>query len=233
MRGWACFLCLVASCGTDPIGGPVMLEGRWSGDLVSGHLPSGSTALVLELDRAIAGEEAAGTIVFGEGDAPAAPTDPDIGWPAGIDPLMGGVPVADGFVYRVIDGSRVEDRVRLEIAITELWEPWCALQTPFALAEGTTEAMCLPNREWTTSPFECRLEAGAMSPAERVDCFKLTLCRRVRVCACTDPGGCVPSDRNLTMRIELSFDGDAASGTISWMREGMPGGTARVAFMRE
>lgn len=239
---WALLACLMGSVlGCEEQGGGeggVALEGRWVGVLESGFLSSGSTAVALEVERARTGEPVAARVVFGEGAPPAAPSDPEVGWPAGLDPLIGAVPVADGFVYRSRGGMRMANVARIELAVTELWAPWCALQTPYALASGTDEAMCLPNRPWTAdSAFGCQLDEDAPEPAEPVDCLKLTLCRRARVCDCRTPSGCSPSQSGLTMALTLtvdSTDSNLAFGALSWnIADTTVAGTARVRLTRQ
>jgi len=151
-----------------------------------------------------------------------------------VDPEQAAVPVADGFVYPSLDGRRTGDDIRIDVAVTDLWEPWCALQTPYLIADGSDEAQCLPNRPWTTSPFECHIEADADNPDMVVDCLKLTLCRRTRVCACTGTDGCSASRTGLTMEIDLTFSGDTAEGVVLWTSEDREVGsqTARVSLTR-
>lgn len=229
-------LLLVAGCGSGgpPGGDPAVIEGRWTGDLESGTLPSGSSLVVVDVERAQVGEPVVARVVFGEGAAPAAPTDPAVGWPAGIDPETSDVPVADGFEYASSGGARMGDRVSIDLAVTDLWEPWCALQTPHAIAAGSDQAQCLPNRPWTLTPFECHFDADAENAELPVDCLKLSLCRRTRVCACTTTGGCVPSTTGLTMQLELFVTGDTAVGTILWTSEDPDVGNqvAHVRFTR-
>lgn len=194
-------------------------EGTWVGEIEGGSLPSGSTQVALDIEAAAIGEPVVATVVFGEGPPPAAPTDPEVGWPAGVDPELEAVPVADGFVYRSVEGTRTGDRLLIDFAVTELWAPWCALQTPHPVGEGSTEAMCLPNRPWDATPFECLIEGDAENPEMPVDCLKLTLCRRTRVCTCTTTDGCAPSTTGLTLQLDITIDGDEALGTIRWMSE--------------
>lgn len=225
----------LASCGgPEGTSGEPSFEGRWMGDLESGLLPSGSSLIVLELDRATTGEPIAARVVFGEGEAPAAPTDPEVGWPAGLDPLADfTVPVADGFEYASSGGARTGDRVRIDLAVTELWAQWCAMQTPYPITAGTDEALCLPNRPWTASPFECHFDEDAGLPQEPVDCLKLTLCRRAPVCDCTTDG-CAASASGITLYLDVLFDGDTATGSFVWSIEGGAGaGTARVQLTRQ
>lgn len=231
-------LFLAAGCspddGIDP-GTGVIAEGRWVGDLQSGYLPSGSSLVVLEIDHARVGETVVARVVFGEGAAPSPPpTDPEVGWPTEIDPQMGSVPVADGFVYASRGGTRTGDQVRIDLAVTDLWAPWCALQTPYQIAAGSDEAQCLPNRPWTATPFDCHLDEDATDPELSVDCLKLALCRRTRVCACTGTDGCSPSRTGLTMVLDLFVTGDTAEATILWTSEDRDVGnqSARVHLTR-
>jgi hypothetical protein len=238
MVGFASCFFLAAGCGPgDPDAGTgVAAEGRWIGDLVSGYLPSGSSLVVVEIDEARVGETVVGRIVFGEGTAPSPPpTDPEVGWPAGIDPQMGSIPVADGFVYESTGGTRTGDQVRMNVGVTALWAPWCELQTPYQIAAGSDESQCLPNRPWTATPFECHLDADETNPELPVDCLKLALCRRTRVCACTTADGCTASPTGLTMYVELLITETTAVGSIVWSSTGGTGGsngTARVELTR-
>ncbi|MDQ3031804.1 MAG: hypothetical protein M3Y87_05255 [Myxococcota bacterium] len=228
---------LALGCSTeDPgPGATVLAEGRWVGELESGYLHSGSSMIVIEIERARVGEPVVGHVVFGAGEAPSLPpTDPEVGWPPGIDPQIGAVPVADGFVYESTGGTRTGDQVRIELAATELWAPWCEIQTPFQITTGSDEAQCLPNRPWTATPFDCHLDADDTSPELPVDCLKLALCRRTRVCACTT-AGCNASPNGLTMYVDLLVTDDSAVGSIVWASPGGTGGangTARVRLTR-
>ena len=216
--------------GVEPNG----VETRWTGELTTGYLPSGSTRIVVDVERARVGEPVVATIVFGEGDAPAPPADADVGWPMGVDPDQASVPVADGYVYHSLDGRRIGDAIDVDIAITDLWEPWCALQTPHRISDTSDDAQCLPNRPWTASPFECQIEGDEENPDMLVDCLKLTLCRRTRVCECTTTDGCSVSRTGLRMELDLRFSGDTAEGTLLWISEDSDVGsqTARVSLTR-
>jgi hypothetical protein len=232
-----CWLALFAALGgcdaSNGEGGGALIEGRWVGELESGYLLSGSTTVSVEIERARTGEPVVARVTFGEDPPPAAPTDPDVGWPEGLDPFVGAVPVADGFVYEARDGSRIEDRVRIELGVTELWQPWCELQTPYVIAEGSEEALCLPNRAWTATTFECFFDATETEPQTPVDCLQLTLCRRARVCDCLGSTGCTASQTGMTMALDLTVSGDRAFGAISWMIEDTTSaGTARVQLAR-
>lgn len=227
-------------CGSPDVDNPggVVIEGRWVGELESGSLASGSTEVMVEIERARAGQPIVARVTFGAGQPPTAPTDPDVGWPSGIDPLTGSVPVADGFVYEARGGTLpAAGRVRIQLGITDLWEPWCELQTPYVITAGTEDALCLPNRPWTarTAPETvCVLDADeAGNPETPVDCLKLTLCRRAQVCDCTASGGCVPSTTGVTLSLELAVNGNEAVGALTFSVEGTTtAGTARVRLFR-
>ncbi len=230
---WAAVaLAFMCSCG-DPDPGSASFEGLWVGELESGSLPSGSTRVALEIERAEIGEPVVATVVFGDGPPPAEPTDPDVGWPMGVNPQLEAVPVADGYVYRSLDGTRTGDQLQIDVAVTELWQSWCELQTPYPIG-GTNEAQCLPNRPWDATPFECLIEGDAENPEMTVDCLKLTLCRRTRVCTCTTTDGCVPSTTGLTLEVDVTIDGDEALGTIRWVNEDpeISTRTARIRLAR-
>lgn len=223
-------LLLLSSCGNSE---GSAFEGRWVGVLETGSLPSGSTQVALEIESANIGEPVVATLVFGEGAPPSQPTDPELGWPAGVDPQLSAVPVADGYLYRSLDGTRTGDTLRIDIAITELWENWCALQTAHPIGGGSPEAQCLPNRPWDATPFMCTVEGDAENPELSVDCLKLALCRRTRVCACTNTGGCMPSPTGLTLQVEVTIEDGEAFGTLRWANEDEPGSqTARILLTR-
>lgn len=227
--GWlGSFLVLAGCVGTEPPADTVEIEGRWTGALQTGYLPSGSSRIVVDVEHAMIGEPVVASVTFGEGGPPAPPTDPEVGWPAGIDPQLDAAPVADGFVYSSLDGTRTGSRISVELAVTDLWAPWCALQTPHRVAESSDEAQCLPNHPWNASPFECYLEGEGDDPDTPVDCLKLTLCRRTRVCSCTASAGCSPSRTGLTMRLDLTIDGDTAEGAIIWTSEDLDVGSQMV-----
>src|SRR5688572_7285008 len=46
------------------------------------HFPSGSTRILLDLRDPLVYE---GTLIFGEGEVPPPPTDPDVGYPVGVN----------------------------------------------------------------------------------------------------------------------------------------------------
>ena len=237
-RHWSCHtlsnltplvaMLLVSSCGTTESG----FEGQWVGVLETGSLPSGSNQIVLEIESANIGEPVVATLVFGEGSPPGEPTDPELGWPAGVDPQLTAVPVADGYFYPSVDGRRTGDTLRINIAITALWESWCALQTAHPVGGGSPEAQCLPNRPWDATPFMCTVEGDEDNPEMSVDCLKLSLCRRTLVCDCTTTGGCVPSPTNLTMEVEVEIEDEEAFGTLRWTSEEAGTQTARIRLAR-
>lgn len=221
---------LLSSCGTTEGG----VEGQWIGVLQTGSLPSGSTQVVLDIESANIGEPVMATLVFGEGDGPGTATDAELGWPVGVDPQLEAVPVADGFIYPST-GTRTGTTLRIDVAVTDLWQSWCSLQTAHPVGGGSPEAQCLPNRPWDATPFMCTVEGDEENPVLSVDCLKLTLCRRTKVCDCTTTGGCSPSPTGLTLQLEVTIDEDAEAsfGTLRWAgAEDTGNRSARVRFTR-
>jgi hypothetical protein len=127
------------------------------------RFPSGSTQILLDLRDPMVYE---GKLTFGEGEAPPPPTDPDVGYPVGVNyaDLMqyqnvarvavnsNPLPPFEGFAYQAsrripidelqfseesTDYFDVADGVlTLEFSTSEPLQPWCALQTPIAGSNG-------------------------------------------------------------------------------------------------
>lgn len=163
---------VVAEPSDVPFGAPASdFAGRWigraedplalGGERSAYVFPSGSSSIALDLE--VGGERVGveGTIVFGSGAPPAPPTDPDLGFPIGVDYtglgyfnlLPGGptnypgpLPPHEGFDYRLLDalyesergtGAELADGVlRLSFDTQEVLEPWCAIETPEPNGDG-------------------------------------------------------------------------------------------------
>jgi len=164
---------------TDPISGAVEdFAGQWIGTAedplaLDGpddtyRFPSGSSVIRIELElsggeRPLS-ESIGGRIIFGGGDPPAPPTDPDAGYPVGVDyrklsyfnqdPLTatnyrGPLPPQEGFAFSLrqpLDRSLFNDQLDTRVVpdgvltlgydpLTVL-DPWCRLQTPVPDGQG-------------------------------------------------------------------------------------------------
>jgi hypothetical protein len=81
-----------------------------------------------------------GTLLVGDLPAYAPPTDPNVGYPPGIDYSKNGYfqapPLWEGFVYPVY-GARVEtDRIQVGVKTNDIFTTWCGLQTSYDIITG-------------------------------------------------------------------------------------------------
>jgi hypothetical protein len=173
----------VSGTGMGGIGGSMpdaTLVGTWVGYVENHYFASGSD----EVRIVITDGAPSGYVVFGNGMPPPAP-DPNTGYPPSNDP--GGVAgaggryaidVYEGFRYTALAGNVTRDRVRFKIKSSELWQEWCALQTPVPLQDGSEGYGCMPNLGYSSDGTRC------FQADKQVDCGKLQLCTS-GVCECT------------------------------------------------
>lgn len=126
------------------------------------HFPSGSTQILLDLTDP---EVYYGKLTFGAGETPPPPTDPNVGYPVGVDyaellsyvdpplvvpPSTNPLPPFEGFEYTAnrrvpadelalnddLNFDAADGVIKLQYNTSELLQPWCALQTPLAGSNG-------------------------------------------------------------------------------------------------
>jgi hypothetical protein len=182
----------------------------WDGYIENFQFTSGSDAIHVELDVS-ASPTVTGTVLFG--GAPLLPpvSDPDVGYPSGLDRdgPPGGLPY-EGFQFTATDGDLTQDRLRFNVSRLEVWAGWCALQTPI-LSEGADPPFygCLINSyTWD--------DTGCISGNAPIDCGKLYLCNLSRTCECVDTGCTVESGEDLAF--DLLLDQDQAHGSVTGLR---------------
>lgn len=88
--------------------------------------------------------------------------DPGAGYPPGVDPVhYDGLltnPLPAGF--RMLDARFQGDVLSFWVAPTELWEPWCALQTSYANPGGDPAYICVqPDQVGPDSPVDLGRQA--------------------------------------------------------------------------
>lgn len=166
---------------TEPFFSPAEeFVGRWVGTaedpLAFGggedtyRFPSGSSRFTLEIavvfSEAYQQDILDTRITFGDGEPPAAPTDPEAGYPVGVSyldlltyddefPIIGSnpdlrLPPFEGFAYEANpatinaqDGITVPDgALVLRFSTGEVLDPWCRLQTPFESPEAPGLFQC-------------------------------------------------------------------------------------------
>jgi hypothetical protein len=211
-------LALAGGCGSN--GGLATGAGEqsWTGSIESHTFYSGSNALALTF-ATDAQDVVKGTIVFGMGTPSAPATDPDVGYPPDLlsstgfapgVPFVGAAYVAEGYPYAFDGGSLSAQRLQIKIDMGQLWDGWCALQTP--QTDGSKG--CLPNGEPTFDSLGCTLASSDTGQSVPVDCGKLDLCATPSQCACTS-AGCVSAGDGENIFLNLVVTGDTASGTFT------------------
>jgi hypothetical protein len=168
--------------------------------------------------RLTIGPDGQGTLQVGDGSLLAPPTDPNVGFPAGITTSTGSTgsgDLAEGFLYPIYATQVQTNRIQLGVNPADLEAGWCALQPPVATAAvgdsrsptdggsdggdaSVTEVNitlynCLPTLGYTFGPpSDCAVNRpdGQSDP---VDCDKLYLCNIAHACRCTESACAVPT----------------------------------------
>jgi hypothetical protein len=137
-------LALALGCGTNQDLGhsKTAVEaylGSWEGYIENYQLPSGSDTIRMTITSSD-GVNLTGTVIFGDADPPAPPTDPTVGYPTTFDWVHGFEnapydifvdPVPwDGFVYTPLQVELATERLRFKLSTREFWKAWAELQTP-------------------------------------------------------------------------------------------------------
>jgi hypothetical protein len=192
---------------------------HWDGYAEAYTFPtSNSDRVRLNLDTS-----GVGTIEVGEG-APLPAPSAEVGYP--VDPYSA---FRDGFQYPV-QGARIEaGRIRFGVNSGDVYDAWCALQTPVPMTPQASSYGCLPNLGAMISNGgeSCaqRDEAGVEIP---VDCQKLMLCGfGSSVCTCTamactgtewgDPSTLLGYD--VLVDAALDADGQSLVGTMLYQSQ--------------
>ncbi|HEY3498101.1 MAG TPA: hypothetical protein VGK73_25555 [Polyangiaceae bacterium] len=236
--GWIVLLALhVAACGGEEqvsIGDDVPQKtgeklsdyaAHWVGYVQAYDFESGSDQVELTLDAT-----GTGTIVLGSGTPPPPATNPDIGYPEGHPLTIATSSWNDfvpweGYEYPVHDTQVVDRRVQFEFHLTELFEGWCALQTPYPTTVGG-EFACLPNGGISAmGEGNCFLRPNGSNERVPVDCGKLALCasQGFRVCTC-DAETCRAAGHAGplgTLDGRLEADGNELTGTVTLGNESL------------
>ncbi|HMF40398.1 MAG TPA: hypothetical protein VKQ32_06880 [Polyangia bacterium] len=186
----------------------------WTGYVENYQFPSGSDVVKIAFASDDAGQ-VVGTVILGNGTPPPPATDPNVGYPPGYgapqQPVIVGPPagyIAEGYAYSMRNGTLVGSRLRFGVSLTDLWQGWCALQTPVA---GSSS--CLPNWGGMSSPSGCALLNPATNQYVPVDCGKFDLCFLGMICRC-DASGCQVQDYGISDMFDVSINNDRADGSM-------------------
>jgi hypothetical protein len=217
-----------AGCGSNALnigttdGGTASIGPTWSGTLDGVQLQDGSNRLSMTLSLAADGS-ATGTLLLGDGALLQPPTDPDEGYPPGVQFPFPGGPLGffEGFRYPMQDGISTGSMVTFRVAEFDLWAQWCMLQTrtysDAVGADGGALYGCEPGAGGTfsRSPTGCSLAELGAPNAVPVDCGKFELCNN-SPCDCSATGCREATTSNQPyLDFALVISGSKADGTAS------------------
>jgi hypothetical protein len=189
----------------------------WTGYVENYLFASGSDALALMFASDAAGV-VHGTLVFGKGTPPPPATDPNVGYPPNFLTVAQGnsgigayqMYVAEGYYYE-LDGTLANSRLRLTVALQQLWADWCLLQTS---SDGPS--FCGPNVGGVQDVSEsaCLLVDATTKKSVPIDCSKVFLCM-FGPCDCNGNGPCSLSQSGAAVTFDISLNGSNVIGSIA------------------
>jgi hypothetical protein len=190
----------------------------WEGNILDFYFEP-TQALKLEL-YADASGRITGKLTWGEGAPPPAPESADIPYPPGYwEQQSGMMPVSaapepwPGLAYTIVRGAGCDTTFRFAVSTAELWQDWCALQTPVytpdygwgctlrggGSSDGKTCTIQPPTGAWATYP---------MWKCEACGAFGFN-----GVCAC-DQNGCF-ADMTATHTFNLTYSVSGGAEILS------------------
>lgn len=194
---------------TDPQTGTAE---SWTGYIENFEFASGSDRITLSLATSASGQ-VTGTVTFGNGIAPPAATDPNVGYPPGMN-TVSTMPAQylEGATYTIMSGTLQSNRLRLTIDPVELWTTWCALQT--APTDGSD--LCVPNWGGTSDPTHTSCQMTSPSGESiSINCVKWDLCLMSRICKCSSSGCTVNYEESgYKTSFDVLLSNGAANGSM-------------------
>ncbi|MFO0588160.1 MAG: hypothetical protein U0441_11500 [Polyangiaceae bacterium] len=198
----------------------------WTGYIENYKFPSGSDHLTVRITGVVDGV-ATGTVRLGDAPDLPPPTDPDVAYPPDYSAThhgeigpKDGAPY-EGFDYTLQDGVYTATRLKGHMFGTEVWNAWCALQTPYELPSSPGMYKCTPNgpETWDFDNNVCT-DNGI-----QFDCGKQQLCSGI-TCEC-DADHCHGSMTDQKLVFDLKIEGGQAHGSV----EGLLGGTTTNVWL--
>jgi hypothetical protein len=189
-----------------------LVKGQWVGYLENYSFLSGSDAIRISLEASDNGV-ASGKVVFGSAPPPPAAQPGDTFWPAvsQADLTAIGPDVLEGATYSARDLRWEQRRLRFTIVRNEPWEPFCAVQPTFPVADAPGGYQCLPERVIWSEVDRCTLQDSR----EPVDCRVASVCDSGS-CVCTADGCHAAAALGYTF--DLALEGDFGNGSTSMKR---------------
>ena len=136
--------------------------------------------------------------------------------------------VTEGFAYAINQSTLTAQRLRVHADLTQLWQSWCALQTPASDGSGG----CLPNWAGQYKPGPgnttvCQLQNPTTKQWVTESCGKFVVCslRAPGPCTCGATTCAAATDgRGGAASLDITLDGDTGAGSIAG--DGVPSGYA-------
>jgi hypothetical protein len=143
-----------------------------------------------------------GTVVFGSGSPP--PVDPAVVPPVYLADRQ----INQGFPFSMHEGTLSGTRAQFLLYQSDQYGPWCALQTP---------TLCPDASNPDAGVYQCA-PCGTCNAFENPICG---ICVPGAMCQCTATGCSVVPDV-LQVYFDLTFQGDAANGTVLGVNDAPP-----------
>ena len=191
------------------------LAGSWNGYVENFEFEDDSDSIAIALD----GSGKASMAIFGKASAPPPATDANADYPPGrvltVSTLMDPPPSAPvpGFAYTIENAVRSGDRFQFDVESGELYESYCALQTPYENSLSTTGYACLPNWAGGGDGVNCSITDPATKQQVTRSCTQLSMCMFSNTCRC-DASSCQTTPLAV-LHFDLNLSVGKADGSVS------------------
>src|SRR5664280_229240 len=192
--------------------------GTWEGNILDFYFNS-TEALKLELSEDASGV-ITGKVTWGAGAPPPAPQGADIPYPPGYWEQQSGLHFTGapdpwpGFAYTIVRGAGCDTTFRFGVSTSELWQDWCALQTP--IDSGSFGWGCtLLGGSGSSNGTSCTIY-GQNGQTQTYPLWKCNACGSFGmngVCAC-DQNGCF-SNTTATQTFNLTYSVSGGTEILS------------------
>jgi hypothetical protein len=143
-----------------------------------------------------------GTAVFGSGSPP--PVDPTVAPYSGSE-------YDQGYPFPMHEGTQSGSRVQFAIYVTDRYDPWCKLQTPYLCNDPSNS-----NAEY----YSCRPCVSSCIHGEDPIC-EFCGVPEATLCQCT-ASGCSVGLSAVPVAFDLTFQGDVGNGTALGVNVAQP-----------
>jgi hypothetical protein len=167
------------------------LSGTWKGYVENYKFHDDSDAVVLTIVGGVISGDVGGQATFGMSMPPPPVSDPNVGYPPGLDLVAGGGGLSQGpypgFAFTMMKPSFAGQRLQFDIASAELWKSWCEKQAPILdEANAGGQYWCVHNWGFKGGANGCSQPDPMTHQDVPIDCGKLALCAiGGGVCSCT------------------------------------------------